>query len=135
MDHSRLDDGPDRKALRGVHGEGRESYRAEGLPLSAPVDVGSTMSYLAQACPDCGGLYIWDDDLGRFHEATGEEYCPAPESLQVGLSPELEKVSDPALLRGSHGEPEDRTPIAPIDFLGFRTRRDLAASRATGEED
>lgn len=120
--------------MRDMHGQGRESCRTVGCP-QAPVDVGSTMSYLAQSCPDCGGLYIWDDELGRFHEATGEEFCTTPDSFQVRLSRELQEVPDPALLRRSHGEPEDGTPIAPIDFLGLRARRDLAADRATGEED
>ena len=134
MDHSGSDDGPDREALRDVHGAGLESYRTVGSP-QAPVEVGSTMSYLAQSCPDCGGLYIWDDELGRFHEATGEEFCPTPESLQERLSRELQEVSDPALLRRSHSELEDSPPIAPVDFFGFRTRRNLAAGRSTGKED
>jgi hypothetical protein len=134
MDHSCSDDGPPRTALRDVHGPGRESCRKVGSPQT-PVDVGATMSYLAQNCPDCGGLYIWDDDLGRFHEATGEEFCPAPESLQIGLPGELQEVADPALLRRSHSEPENGTPIIPIDLLGFRARRNLAPDRATGEED
>ena len=133
MDHSCSDDGATGKALRDVHGEGRESCRAAPAP-PAPVDVGSRMNYLAQSCSDCGGLFMWDD-LGRFHEATGEEFCPAPESLQVGLSGELQEVPDPALLGRRHSELEDGTPIAPVDFLGFRARRDLAADGATGEED
>jgi hypothetical protein len=134
MDHSRPDDGARRTALPGLHGEGNEPDRAKGTS-PASVDVGSAMSYLAQCCPDCGGLFIWDDELGRFHESTGEEFCPAPESLQIGLPGELQEVADPAPLGGRHAELEDSVPVAPVDFLGFAARRDLTADRAAGEED
>jgi hypothetical protein len=34
-----------------------------------------TMSFFAMACPKCGSLFVWDEDLGRFHQSTGEEAC------------------------------------------------------------
>lgn len=133
MDHPRADDGPDRKALLDMYGEGCESCRTAGFS-APPMDVDSAMSYLAQSCPDCGGLYIWDD-LGRFHHATGEEGCPDPGSLQVRVAGELEEVPNPPPLGRCHGESEDGVPVMPHDLLGFRARRELAGDRPAREEN
>lgn len=76
---------------------------------STSSNVGTVMSYFARACPDCAELFIWDD-LGRFHEATGDERC---ESLQVRLAGEVEEVRDAASLRGRHGEFEKVPAVGP----------------------
>jgi hypothetical protein len=34
-----------------------------------------TMSFFALSCPECGSLFVWDEDLGRFHQKTGDEAC------------------------------------------------------------
>lgn len=134
VDHPSIADSADRPAMHGLRGEDARSGRASEVP-SASMVVGAAMSYLAQSCPHCGGLYIWDDDLGRFHEATGEEPCPTPESLEERRSGELEEVTYPAPLGRSHVELKDLVAVAPGDFPGFAAGRDSAPDGVAGEED
>lgn len=79
MDHPSSDDGTGRNVLRGLLYEDGTSGRQEISESSAPVGEGLVVSYLAQSCPECGELFMWDD-TGRFHGATGEEACPESES-------------------------------------------------------
>jgi hypothetical protein len=135
MDHRCSDDGAGRETVPCLFREAVRPRRAEGFTPPTLVEAGSAMSYLAFSCPRCGRLFCCDDQLGRFHEATGEESCPDSGSLQVGLARELQHVPDSALLSRSHSELEERAAVTPPDVWGFRARRDLAADRATREED
>jgi hypothetical protein len=89
MDHPCSDGGADRKTLCGLLCEDRAPSRVGNLaPQARMVQVWgvSGMGYYAQTCPGCGGLLKWDEWL-----------------LDVWLPVEAEKISDPPLLRWSHG--------------------------------
>lgn len=100
-----------------------------GASTASRVDL--AVSFFAQACPECGELFMWDN-VGRFHEATGDESCG---SLQVRHAVEVEEVRDAATLRGRHGQFENVSAVEPAHVPGLRACHEIPADRVTTEED